>query len=126
MNKWKSKSTKSLIGADSLRRLSSSNKYKAIKTEIDGIKFDSLKEGRRYGELKLLERAHAIKELQVHVRFSLDVNGYHICNYTPDFTYLENGLLVVEDVKSTATKTRDYLLRKKLMMAIHGIAVREV
>lgn len=101
------------------------NKFRAIKTEIDGIKFDSLKEGRRYAELKLLERGKVIKDLKVHVKYSLDVNGFHICNYTPDFTYLENNLLVVEDVKSSATKTRDYMIRKKLMRAIHGIEIYE-
>jgi hypothetical protein len=93
---------------------------------INGIRFDSKKEGARFQELLLLERAKAIKDLKVHVKFSLDVNGFHVCNYTSDFTYIENNSLVVEDVKSTATKTRDYVIRKKLMRVVHGIEIREI
>jgi hypothetical protein len=102
------------------------NKYRAKKTTIDGIKFDSLREGARYVELRTLSRAGQIQNFQVKVRYQLVVNGVKIGRYTSDFNYTENGVEVVEDVKSDATKkVRDYVLRKKLMLAIHGIAIRE-
>jgi Protein of unknown function (DUF1064) len=104
------------------------NKYGAKKTTIDGIKFDSLKEARRYTELRLLERAGKILDLQCQVGYSLVVNGHKIGRYTADFVYWDSGIRkeVVEDVKSPATKkARDYVLRKKLMLAIHGIEIRE-
>ena len=107
------------------------NKYKAQPTTVDGIKFDSKREAERYGELKLLERAGEIRDLVPHPRFALVVNGFHICLYTADFAYTDSGTgrgpYVVEDVKSPATARRaDYVLRKKLMAAIHGIEIREV
>jgi hypothetical protein len=103
-----------------------SNKYRAKKTTIDGIKFDSLKEAMRYTELRSLYRAGKIADLQCQVRYQLVVNGVKIGRYTADFVYYDGNGLVVEDVKSPATKkARDYVLRKKLMLAIHGIEIRE-
>lgn len=103
------------------------NKYKAQPTTVDGIKFASKREAERYGELKLLERAGEITNLVSHPRFALVVNGFHICWYTADAGYTEAGKPVIEDVKSPATAKRaDYVLRKKLMAAIHGIEIREV
>lgn len=102
------------------------NKYNAKKTVVDGIKFDSKREARRYQELRLLERAGAIARLELQVKYTLTVNGQKIGRYTADFVYFENGQRVVEDVKSPATKkARDYVLRKKLLRAIHGIEIRE-
>src|SRR5689334_11497635 len=104
------------------------NKYRAKKTTIDGIKFDSLKEAMRYTELRSLYRAGKIGDLQCHVPYQLVVNGHKIGRYTADFVYWDHGISeeVVEDVKSPATKkARDYVLRKKLMLAIHGIEIRE-
>jgi hypothetical protein len=95
--------------------------------EIDGYRFDSLKEGRRYGDLKMLERAGRITDLKIHPAYPLDVNGYPICRYEADFSYVENGASVVEDVKSAHTrKLPVYQLKRKLMRAIHNIAIREV
>jgi len=104
-------------------RPSSFNKYSAIKTEVDGIIFASRKEARRYSELKLLERGKAIKGLQTQVKFSLDINGYHICNYFADFMYWENDVVVVEDCKGV--KTPAYKLKAKLMRALHDITIKE-
>ena len=105
------------------------NKYNAKKTVVDGIKFDSKREAARYRELRLLERAGQISALRrpkLSEAYLLVVNNVKIGRYTPDFIYLENGVEVVEDVKSPATKkARDYVLRKKLMLAIHGIEIRE-
>jgi len=103
-------------------------KYKNTPTVLDGIRFDSKKEAERYAELKLLERGGIIKDLRTQVRFELipkNKNGravYYVC----DFTYTENGVLVVEDVKSQPTKTPVYRLKKRLMKEVYGIDIKEV
>lgn len=105
------------------------NKYGAIKVEDDGIKFDSKKEHRRYLELKAFEAAKAISDLEVHPSYPLEVNGVRISVYTPDFRYrdIDTGNLVIEDVKGgNSTKTRAYVMRRKLMKAIYDIDVQEV
>ena len=107
------------------------NKYYNIKTVIDGIKFDSKKEAKRYQELKLLERTGEIKNLKLQVKFSIDIYGKHICNYIADFTYdvitkdrKTHIATIVEDCKGM--KTPVYNLKKKLMLAVNGIAINEV
>ena len=104
----------------------SPSKMRNVRTSVDGHTFDSLSEAQRYGELKIEELAGSISDLDVHQRFSLDVNGVHICDYEADFTYRRNGRFVVEDVKSTATVTRLYRVKKKLMLAVLGITIQEV
>ena len=106
-------------------------KYHATTTELDGITFDSKKEANRYAELKLLERSGAIHNLQRQVRYELipaqKKNGKTVeraCHYIADFVYEENGKTVVEDVKGYRTK--EYVLKRKLMLQVHGIEVREV
>lgn len=106
-------------------------KYHAKKTELDGITFDSRKEARRYAELRLLERSGAIHNLRRQVRYELipvqKKDGKTIeraCHYIADFVYEENGKTVVEDVKGYRTK--EYVLKRKLMLQVHGIEVREV
>lgn len=105
-------------------------KYGNRKVEIDGITFDSAKEARRYQELKLLQRAGEIDDLQLQERFEIipKTPGERAAYYTADFTYYDRrtGRLVVEDVKSRATKTEAYVLRRKLMAWTHGIKVQEV
>ena len=90
-------------------------KYRNIPTTVDGIKFHSKKEARRYQDLKLLELGKVIKNLELQPVIPLMVNGVKIGRYTGDFKYVENGVEVIEDVKSTATKTRDYMMRKKIL-----------
>jgi hypothetical protein len=96
-------------------------------TVLDGHRFASQKEARRYAELCLLLKAGEIRDLVLQPRYALVVNGYLIGHYRPDFAYrLPDGTLIVEDVKSTATKTQAYRLRKRLMRACHGIDIQEV
>ncbi|MEC9268509.1 MAG: DUF1064 domain-containing protein [Pseudomonadota bacterium] len=103
------------------------SKYGNKKTEIDGITFDSAKEARRYSELRLLERAGEISDLECHPVYPIEINGKRICKVVPDFGYLEDGRRVVEDVKSPITrKNREYRLKKKLVEAVHGIEVVEI
>lgn len=100
-------------------------KYGNQKTEIDGITFDSKKEALRYQDLKLMEKAGEISELDRQVRFPLRVNRQEICCYIADFTYRKRGggTIVAEDTKGV--RTRDYIIKKKLMKAIHGIEIQE-
>lgn len=98
-------------------------KYGNRKTEVDGIRFQSRKEASRYSELRLLERAGKISDLRLQVKFSLDIEGFHVCNYYADFCYEENGEIIVEDSKGVRTK--DYRIKAKLMMAIYRIKIKE-
>lgn len=112
------------------------NKFNAVKKTVDGIKFDSTREAKRYEELKLLERAGKIRDLEVQPVYEL-VKSVKYKNakrakpamiYTADFRYwdIEKGELVVEDVKSVATaKLTDYIMRRHMMLAFHGIEVLE-
>ncbi len=103
------------------------NKYSAKRTTFNNIGFDSKKEKDRYVELVLMERAKAIQDLKVHVRFPLIAKskyGREIV-YEADFTYYEDGKLVVEDVKSPVTKTPLYRLKKRLMAEKYNIVIKE-
>ena len=112
-------------------------KYGNKNVMIDGIKFDSKKESRRYRELKLLERAGEIKDLEIQPKFGLvkgvkftgDKRAKPDLRYFADFAYtdMETGERVVEDVKSVATKENAiYKMKRHMMLAIHGIEVREI
>ncbi len=102
-------------------------KYKNVKTILDGISFDSRKESARYADLKLMHRAGAITDLTLQPKFDIVINGQKVCSYIADFSYVENGVTVVEDVKSEMTrKLPTYRLKKKLMKAVHSIEVREI
>ena len=102
------------------------NKFNARKCEVDGYVFDSMMEARRYGQLKMLQLGKLISDLKVHPKYSIDVNGQHICTYIADFTYTDTqtGEKICEDVKGKRLSV--YVLKRKLMLACHGIEVREV
>lgn len=104
------------------------SKYNNKQTREDNITFDSLKELRRYRELKLLLKAGRIQDLEVHRRFLIEVKGQLICRYEADFTYFKGRDMptyefVVEDCKGV--KTPLYKLKKKLMKAVLGIDILE-
>jgi len=102
-------------------------KYKNVKTILDGISFDSRKEAVRYADLKLMQKAGEISDLTLQPKFDIVINGVKVCSYVADFSYIENGVKVVEDVKSEVTrKLPTYRLKNKLMRAVHGIAIREI
>lgn len=109
------------------------------------LHFDSQKEARRYDHLAALERAGQIRDLRLQVDFTLqeaytDTEGRRVraIRYRADFTYMKarddpwgeyNGsfwALVVEDVKSRPTRTKEYLLKRKLLKDKLGIDINEV
>ena len=100
------------------------HKYKAKKTKIDNITFDSLKEAKRYKELKLLERAKKIQDLQIQPCFILQDSFKHkgethrAIKYIADFSYSMDGVTYIEDVKGF--KTDIYNLKKKLFLKKYG------
>ena len=122
------------------------NKYHNKKvTSYDGIQHDSKKEARRWCELKLLQKAGKISELQRQVEFELIPAQYETyerfskkgekladgtrtverkCCYIADFVYTENGQRVVEDTKGV--KTKDYIIKRKLMLYVHHVRIKEV
>lgn len=111
------------------------SKYYSRKVIIDGIKFDSKKEGNRYLELKLLLKAGKIRDLELQKKFELQekykINGKTIraISYIADFTYWDNekNEMIVEDVKGgKATQTQIYKLKKKIFMYRYGIEIKEV
>lgn len=107
------------------------NKYRSKKITADGLTFDSRKEYFRWHELSLLEKAGKITGLQRQVRFELipsqRMDGKVVerpVHYVADFVYQEDGQTVVEDTKGF--KTKDYILKRKMMLHMHGIRIREV
>ncbi len=85
-------------------------------------------ESRRCTELHLLQKGGLIRDLEAHPqpRYSLDVNGVHVCLYLADFRYHDNqtGEVVVEDTKGRQTEV--YRLKARLMLACHGVEIQEV
>jgi hypothetical protein len=124
------------------------NKYYNVKTKTsDGNVFDSTKEARRWEQLLLLAKAGEITELQRQVAYELIPNQYESyeryskrgerlkdgqrllerkVEYVADFVYTiaETGENVVEDAKGVRTK--EYIIKRKLMLAVHSIRVKEV
>lgn len=111
------------------------SKYKSRKVIYNGEKFDSKREANRYAELLLLEKAGVISDLQRQVSIRLIPGQYETingkrrcvereCRYVADFVYVENGKKVVEDTKGF--KTKDYIIKRKLMLWVHGIKIKEV
>ena len=109
------------------------SKYHAKKDIRGKLKFDSRKEARRFDALVLLLRRGEISDLRVQPEFTMieayttpDGERVRALRYRADFSYRRNGELIVEDVKSAATRTRVYLNKRKMMQEKYGITVREV
>ena len=101
-------------------------KYHNRRTEVDGIIFDSVREANRYRELKLMERAGLIQDLQRQVRYELipKCGKERACCYVADFVYQEGGIVIVEDTKGVRTK--EYIIKRKLMNWRYDIQITEV
>lgn len=100
------------------------NKFNARKTVVDNITFDSAKEARRYGELKLLERAGQIRGLELQKPFAIAINDKPCFKWLADFVYFEGEKRIVEDVKGVRTPL--YKLKKKCVEAAYSLTIREV
>lgn len=116
------------ITLDQYQKATKQHKYSAKRTVVDGISFDSKREAERYRELLVLERCGRIKNLNLQPEFLIIVNDTKVCTYRADFSFFDirKGESVVEDVKSKATKTPLYELKRKLFEAIYGRKVTEV
>jgi len=123
------------------------SKYRSRKITRDGMTFDSVKEYKHWRELLLLERAGEITDLKRQVPFELIPAQYEYFErygktgkrlkdgkrcieksvvYNADFVYTKDGKTIVEDTKSPATKTKDYILKRKMMLWFHGIRIKEI
>lgn len=122
------------------------NKFFAKKTVINGRTFDSRKEANRYLELCNLEKAGEIMNLETQVKFKLvpeqrepdtvgkrggKIKGKVIerpVTYIADFVYVDahTGHIVVEDTKCKATRTPEYIIKRKLMLYVHDIRITEI
>lgn len=124
------------------------SKYGSHKITVDGQEFDSQKEARRYGELKLLLAAGRISDLRTQVLYELIPTQFETferygkkgkrlkdglrvveraTDYVADFVYVEDGKTVVEDVKSVATRKKEsYIIKRKLMLYLKKIKIKEV
>jgi hypothetical protein len=123
-------------------------KYYNIKTRTsDGIVFDSHKEASRWEQLLLLQKAGKIVELKRQVKYELIPAQYETyerfsktgkrlkdgkrlverkVEYIADFVYhdVDTGELIVEDTKGV--KTKDYIIKRKLLLLVHGVKIREI
>lgn len=98
------------------------NKFGNVATVIDGHRFASKLEGTRYLQLKMLRNGGVITGFRMQVPYVIEVNGHRICEYRADFVIdWPDGTTTVEDTKGV--ETPDFKLKKKLMLAVHGIEV---
>ena len=97
------------------------NKYNSRRITIDNYTFDSIRESERYGELKLMEKAGEICNFEVHPEIELQPsftyrgNGIRAIKYEADFSYVENGVQIFEDLKGFETQ----LFRAKWKMLLY-------
>ncbi len=104
------------------------NKYRSKPCVIDGIRFASQREGKRYVELLLLQKAKKIKDLRLQPKYPISINNKKICTYIADFEYYrildgEVAEIITEDCKGFLTPV--YRLKKKLLNAVYGIIITE-
>ena len=101
------------------------SKYHAVPTVVNGIRFASKAEARRYQELRLEQSVGAISGLELQPRYPLHINGWKLGEYRADFRYRNgDGMTVVEDVKGVLTPM--YRWKKKHVAAEYGVDVVEV
>lgn len=103
------------------------SKYHNKRVTVDGITFDSVKEASRYQELRMLERAGEITGLvrQQKIELIPKTKLYRACYYVCDFIYYDKreNKTIYEDVKGVRTK--EYILKRKLLYWRHGIEIKE-
>ncbi len=112
-----------MVPANTAAVVAKRHKYGAEPTAVDGIRFASKAEARRWQELRLLERAGEIADIERQPRFSLAVNGQRLGDYVADFRYrtVRDGLQVVEDVKGMDTPLSKW--KRRHCTAQYGVEV---
>lgn len=100
------------------------SKYGNSKVEVDGILFDSTKEAKRYGELKMMRKGGVISFLELQKEFELNDGGTHSYKYVADFCYTitDTGEKVIEDCKGALTVV--FKKKQKLMKKLFGIIIK--
>ena len=108
------------------------SKFKNVKTEIDGLQFGSKAEAKRYRVLAVYQQCNIISGLKTQVKYELipkqrreDGSLERACSYLADFEYIEEGKLIIEDVKG-GKSTPEFIIKRKLMLEKHGITIREI
>lgn len=108
------------------------SKYKNVKTEIDGLQFGSKAEAKRYKVLSVYQKCNIISDLKTQVKYELipkqrrdDGTQERECSYLADFEYIEDGKLIIEDVKG-GKSTPEFIIKRKLMLDKYGITVKEI
>lgn len=99
----------------------SRSKYHAVPTIVNGIRFASRREARRYGVLILAERVGQISDLRLHTQWPLQVNGVTVAYYVDDFSYYRDGAFVVEDAKGVQTPV--FRLKRRMFRAEYGFDI---
>jgi len=109
-----------------LVKVTGRGKYGSKRCVVQGEAFDSKSEAKRWLELKDMERRGLITGLLRQVEYRLEIRGILITRYYADFVYRTiNGREIVEDVKSKATITPAYIIKRKLMKVLLNIDIRE-
>ena len=115
------------------------NKYRNRKVTVDGIEFDSIKEASRYSQLKIMQKAGLIEDLELQKKYVLipaqKIDGKTVereCSYIADFVYkdVSSGETIVEDVKGyrnpESAGYAKFVIKRKLMLYVYGIRITEV
>lgn len=101
------------------------NKFRNKTKIVDGIRFQSTLEANRYLQLKMMKAGGLITDFIIQQTYYLEVNGLHICRYIADFVIIwTDGRVTVEDTKGV--ETPEFKIKKKLILAIHGISIELV
>lgn len=100
------------------------SKYNASRVAIDGVTFHSKKEGRRYKELLILQKAGVISDLVLQPKFPFVMGNKKMFTYIADFMYKCQGKEVIEDVKGVRTDV--YRLKKKIIEQQFKVEIREI
>lgn len=111
----------------SMGEIPKASKYRAVKTTVDGITFDSKREADRYSELKIMQKAGVIRDLRLQVKFPFFTDSIRptkpTFNYVADFVYISGDHEVIEDCKGF--KTPVYRLKKKLIETAYNMKILE-
>ena len=111
------------ISAQQYRQQPKRSKYGNRKVTIDGVQFDSVAESKFYSVLKLREKAGEVYEVELQKPYALTVNGQLVCTYKCDFAFYDALVKRNRVVDVKGVQTKDFIIKKKLMRAVHGIDV---